>query len=72
LLPDIKYKVIDAKTISETEKEIEIEINVDDKKIVKKYENIEEKINDQKVVMLKTGLLEIFNKTGGTDFDSCG
>lgn len=37
-------------------------MNADGKKILKKYLNIQKKINDLKIVMLKTALLDIFEK----------
>lgn len=65
-LAEIELKKIDIKTLAEDEK-VELEIEVTDsenrlKKIKTEYKNIQDKLSDQKIVMIKVALLKIYNK----------
>lgn len=62
LLPDENIDVLDVKTLEETSEKISLEISANNKKKVFTLKNYTDKMVDQKTVMVKAGLLLLFDK----------
>jgi len=63
LLPDIEYNLLKVEILEETKENIKILIDLDNKIEIILYENILDKLDDLKVIMIKIGLLKLFGKT---------
>ncbi len=61
LVPEAENKKIKVRTLSDDVK-ISLLVEIDGKKIINTYQNIEKYISDQKTVLIKTALLKIYNK----------
>ncbi len=62
LLPDENIEVLDVKTLEETSDKISLEISANGKTKVFTLKNYTDKMVDQKTVMVKAGLLMLFDK----------
>lgn len=62
LLPDENIDILNVRTLEENENIISLELSSGDKKTVFTLKNYSDKMVDQKIVMIKAGMLKLFNK----------
>ncbi|MCI6152138.1 MAG: coproporphyrinogen III oxidase [Fusobacterium perfoetens] len=62
LLPDVDIDILEAKTLEETKEKISIELSTNGRKKIFTLKNYTDKMVDQKTVMLKAGMLLLFDK----------
>ena len=62
MLPDIDIESLNVKTLEENEDIISLELSAENKKFVFTLKNYSDKMVDQKIVMIKAGLLKLFGK----------
>ncbi|WP_027129263.1 coproporphyrinogen III oxidase [Fusobacterium perfoetens] len=62
LLPDVDIDILEAKTLEETKEKISIELSANGRKKIFTLKNYTDKMVDQKTVMLKAGMLLLFDK----------
>lgn len=62
LLPDVDIDILKAKTLEETKEKISIELSANGRKKIFTLKNYTDKMVDQKTVMLKAGMLLLFDK----------
>lgn len=63
MLPDIEIKNLEIKTLEEDEKKISLLLSSEEKKFIFTIKNYTDRMIDQKIVMIKAGLLKLFKKS---------
>ena len=62
MLPDIEIESLNVKTLEENKDIISLELSAENRKFVFTLKNYSDKMVDQKIVMIKAGLLKLFGK----------
>ena len=62
MLPDIEIEELNVKTLEENSDIISLELSAGERKYVFTLKNYSDKMTDQKIVMIKAGMLKLFDK----------
>lgn len=62
MLPDAEIETLNVKTLEENKDIISLELSTGERKYVFTLKNYTEKMTDQKIVMIKAGMLKLFDK----------
>ncbi len=62
MLPDAEIETLNVKTLEESKDIISLELSTGERKYVFTLKNYTEKMTDQKIVMIKAGMLKLFDK----------
>ena len=62
MLPDIEIEELNVKTLEENSDIISLELSAEERKYVFTLKNYSDKMTDQKIVMIKAGMLKLFDK----------